>query len=202
MESENGVQVEDEKSGFIGMTNGNESVQDVKEDGSVNNSEQASNENGFSEMEATGTIKTSGTESEMSRTNSNTKTKNSRKGSKDNKLKNNKNTRNQDSLGGSILLAWKMKANLTQSLSLPARASHSDDMRRSTDAFTMKLGAKQSQTNAGKDEVTLSNGTLSSSGRLSQAIKGVATYSGGAICKRTALSSLPCLRQSLVNFVN
>ncbi|KAL3532194.1 hypothetical protein ACH5RR_005715 [Cinchona calisaya] len=171
MESENGVQMEEEKSGFVGSTN---------EDGSVNNSEQASNENGISESSkgTKETLKTSGVGSELSRTNSNTKTRNSRKkGSEGNtSLKNNKSTRNQDNLGGSTLLARKPKASLTQSLSFPSRGSHPDGMRRSTDAFTMKSGSKHSQTNGRKSEVTLSN---------------------GAINKRTALASLPCLRQSL-----
>ncbi|KAL3536002.1 hypothetical protein ACH5RR_004463 [Cinchona calisaya] len=194
MECENGVQIEDEKSGFFGMTNGNGLVQDGS---SVNNSEQASNENGFSEMEEKGTIKTSGSENELSGTKSNTKTKISRKGSKDNNLKNNKSTRNQNSLGGSTLLARKTKASLTQSLSFPGRVAHPEGMRRSTDAFTVKLGAKQSQTNGRKNEVTLSKGNLSLSGRSSQDIKEVATNSEGAISKRTALASLSCLHQSL-----
>lgn len=201
MASENGVQVEEEKSGFIGMTNGDGQVQIVKEDGSVNNSEQASNENGISEdaMETKDTLKISGAEAELSRTNSNTKARNSRKGSKDNtSLKNNKSTRNQDNLGGSTLLARKPKANLSQSLSFPARGSHPDGMRRSTDAFTTKWGAKHSQIIGRKTEVTLSNGNLSSA---SQASRGVPMDSGGAINKRTALASLPCLRQSLVKIL-
>ncbi|CDP10567.1 unnamed protein product [Coffea canephora] len=199
MESENGVQVEDEKSGFVGMrTNGGTgSVQDVKEDGSVKNNEQASDENGFSEMKAKVTIKISGSGTELSKTNSNVNTKNSRTGSKHNSLKKNKNTGNQDSLGASALHARKTKASLTQSLSFPARVSHPDGMTRSTDALTAKLGSRHSQTVGVKAEAARSNGTLSSSARLNQVSKGVATNAGGTISKRTSLGSLPCLRQSL-----
>ena len=201
MESENGVQVEDEKSGFVGMrTNGTGSVQDGKEDGSVKNNEQASNENGFSEMKAKVTIKTSGSGTELSKTNPNVNTKNSRTGSKHNSLKKNKNTGNQDSLGASALHARKTKASLTQSLSFPARVSHPDGMTRSTDALTAKLGSRHSQTIGVKAEAARSNGTLSSSARLNQVSKGVETNAGGTISKRTSLGSVPCLRQSLVRF--
>lgn len=198
MESENGVQVEDEKSGFVGVpTDGTGSVQDAKEDGSVKNNEQASNENDFSEIRAKVTIKTSGAGTELQKTNSNANIKSSRAGSKDNSLKKNKNTGNQDTLGASALLARKTKAGLTQSLSFPARVSHPDGMRRSIDAFTAKLGPKHSQTTGVKAETALSNGTLSSSARLNQVSKGLATNTGGAISERTSLGSLPCLRQSL-----
>ncbi|CAI9097550.1 OLC1v1034007C1 [Oldenlandia corymbosa var. corymbosa] len=185
MESENGVLTEDAKNGVLEIVNGEgqEVHHDVEEESdSLKHSDQISE---------TGTEVKEAIDTSVSEANSNTKTANSVESSKTKSTKNSKTSRNQEGLkggGSSASITRKPRASLSQSLSFPAKkGSHPDGMRRSTDWFPSKLGSKTNhQTNGG---------SLSSGSRSNQGVK-TNKSSGDATSKRTALASLPYLRQS------
>lgn len=201
MESENGVQVEDEKKGPIRTINEEGSVTDTKENDSVNKGEEVSKESIVSGTSIEAKQSTSGTVVEL--TKSKSKPRNSNKLSVQSSSKSSKITKDQSNVKGSSssLFGRKARPTLSQSLSFSSRGSRNDTMR-SVDGSTIKSSARQSQTNGARSESRFSNRNVSSVKAASTVAnsKEEGANSGAVNRRQTTVGSLPSQSSSSVKF--
>lgn len=188
MESENGVQVEDDNKGVVGMINEEGSVMDTKENDSLNKGDLVSNDNvvsGTATMEEKQTLGTSATETELTKSKAKPKPRNTSKASVHGNSTRSKNTKDQNNLKkGPTLLARKNRPSLTQSLSFPARGSSHVDTTKSHDGSATKSGSKHTQSSNRTGSSVKATSTVARS-------KGEVSSTGAGAGRRTTLASLP-----------
>lgn len=127
--------------------------------------------------------------------------------------KNSNITKDKSNLKGtSTPFSRNQRANLSQSLSFPARGARADGLKKSIDAVSVKTEVKNRRVSNGtKTEVFSANGTVTSASRLTdipnrRASTGVQpkeqNTSSGASVRRSSLASVPSIRRSVVRITS
>lgn len=205
MESDTGVRFEDQNDVSV-KNNVEESVVDFKkeEDGKKVCSEEGSSES-VTNVEQVSNVSVGDVESNKTLT-GNAMSKAS-KAPGDNNSKNSKVSKDRIEVKGSTGSMSKGKPRLTQSRSFTANGLRKEGMSNSTDGLPQRSGAKNSQTNGSKVEVTLFNGKTTSVTRKNPASRRASaglnskeanTDGGGAASRRSTLASLPNVSHFLI----
>lgn len=117
----------------------------------------------------------------------------------------NSKTIKRPTLNKATTMTRKEKPNLTQSQSFPSKGLGANAISKSVDGYPTQSNAKHSGASGSKGEARLANGTAASVSRRAStgvSTKGAGRSAGSVSIRQSTSTSLPSVRQSMVQFYN